>query len=125
MLKGIPSYSKTSDPLINLTRPGVDFNWTDDCTTAFKKINHELLSVPWQFSANMEDISSGMWHTNVVSEIEKQCKIKGLRPEGILRFSVHQTRDYNIYIALKGNRGPFMRFIADYRNVNVVSNVHF
>ena len=44
--KHVHRFSELSTPLVNLTRKNVDFDWTDECETAFQSIKQSLVNYP-------------------------------------------------------------------------------
>ena len=53
----IPGYSKTAEPLINLTRKNQPFHWTIKCQNAFKQLKQDLMKLPYLANVLYTDAS--------------------------------------------------------------------
>ena len=42
MMKFLPNLSETLEPIRNLTREKVSWNWTEQCSTAFEKVKQMI-----------------------------------------------------------------------------------
>ena len=95
--------------------------WTDECSEAYKKLNLALLSVPWMFKAEFNEISSELRHTNVINEIGRLGGLLGIKPTGLLRFTVHpRPLEGKVYISLHSVVPKQKKsIIVDLRRVNV------
>ena len=77
----IKNHSKILEPLINLTRKGVAFKWTDDCQTAFETIKNRLVNAPVRHYFDPELMvvlttdASGRGIGAVLSQVNKEGKL--------------------------------------------------
>ena len=73
----IRAFSKTAQPLHNLTRKGVDFHWSVECQKAFEKLKEKVVSayVLMYPSFVLETDASGVGIGAVLSQPQEDGKL--------------------------------------------------
>ena len=134
----IKSHSQILSPIINLTRKGVPFQWTEDCQTAFETIKERLTTPPVRnyFDPRLPTVlttdASGKGIGSTVSQVDRTGKMrliaygsKTLKQTEVI-WSTTEKELYAITFFIKKFRhylaNPFIVF-SDHHSLRYVSTL--
>ena len=77
--KHVPEFAKVANPLTNLTRSKVEFNWTEQCQEAFQELKQRLVQAPILVRA---DVSKPFIITTDASNTHVGGVLSQIQPDG-------------------------------------------